>query len=42
MTVPPCLARDAAELLLPTEVIEKDAARKSETLLESLISARLK
>jgi hypothetical protein len=27
MTVPPCLARDAAELLLPAEVIEKDAPR---------------
>ncbi|OAI58159.1 hypothetical protein AYO49_00145 [Verrucomicrobiaceae bacterium SCGC AG-212-N21] len=27
MTVPPCLARDASELLLPQEVVEKDAAR---------------
>ena len=26
MTVPPCLARDAAELLLPAEVIERDSA----------------
>ena len=25
MTVPPCLARDASELLLPAEVVEKDA-----------------
>jgi hypothetical protein len=25
MTVPPCLARDASELLLPSEVVEKDA-----------------
>lgn len=27
MTVPPCLARDAAELLLPEEVVLKDAPR---------------
>jgi hypothetical protein len=27
MTVPPCLARDASELLLPQEVVERDAAR---------------
>jgi len=27
MTVPPCLARDASELLLPEEVVLKDAPR---------------
>ena len=27
MTVPPCLARDASELLLPEEVVKRDAAR---------------
>ena len=27
MTVPPCLARDARELLLPAEVIEADRRR---------------
>jgi hypothetical protein len=25
LTVPPCLARDAQELLLPAEVVEKDS-----------------
>ena len=27
MTVPPCLARDASELLLPAEVVERDASK---------------
>lgn len=27
MTVPPCLARDASELLLPAEIVEKDSPR---------------